>query len=48
MALARRAGEVLYAGAGSGSPGDDLKMAALMLRRAAGVFTFVADTGAHL
>lgn len=47
MAHARRAGEVLYAGAGSGNPAEDIRQAAMLLRKAAGIFTYVAETGEH-
>lgn len=44
LGYARRASEVLYSGAGGGQPDEDLKLAALLLRKAAGVFTHLADT----
>ncbi len=47
LGYARRASEVLYSGAGGGQPDEDLKLAALLLRKAAGVFTHLADTGWH-
>jgi len=44
LAYARRAGEVLYSGAGSGALDADIKQAALLLRKAAGVFSYLSDT----